>query len=649
MTRITAFLACLAVGVAVAVVPATSSSATTEPGGGLVSETPAAITPHVLNGEVLSIAAIGRTIVLAGTFTRVREYNGTTTLIRHRLLAFDSVTGRISTTFHPDPDDAVAVVIPGPANTVYVGGDFKHIGLVKRHRVARLSLATGAVIARFNAGAVNGTVQDLRLYKRRLYVAGAFTKAGGRKQGVLTTLRPATGKAQRYLQLAFRGVHRRGLGVPMVVKIDIAPRQRRLVAIGNFRRVGHRRHEQIVMLRLNRRGARLDPFDAPMYRATCSGSFFTYVRALDFSTDGAYFVVGTTGGVTGPTTPCDTVARFETGSRGAVSPSWIDHTGGDTILSVEATPSAVYVGGHQRWFNNPNGRNNAAPGAVSRTGIGALSPVNGLPFSWDPTHQLGVGIFDLLLTPTGLWVGSDTDQIAHTYHPRIGLLLPNGLRYPAVSTPVLPALTYLSLGDDLRARRFDGRTAGPSTELAAQPDQPTWSQVTGAFMLGGWLYVGARDGTFTRRTFDGTTYGAPQAVATSDRIVPLADWHRDLSVLTGLFYDRGRIYYTLPGSRALYYRYFNPESGVVGAVRLIASGPAGAFDPRQVRGMFVAGNALYWSTASGALHRMGWVQTAQAARAAGVAATVGGPNVDGVDWSTGIVFVGQGTASGRGG
>jgi hypothetical protein len=649
MSRITAFLGCLVVSFGLAVVPVSSGSAVTDPGGGLVSETPAANTPQVLNGEVLSIASIGRTIVLAGTFTRVREYNSTTTLIRHRLLAFDSVTGRISTTFHPDADHAVNVVVPGPANTVYVGGDFKHIGLVKRHRVARLSLATGAVIARFNAGAVNGTVQDLRLYRKRLYVAGAFTKAGGSKQGVLTTLRPTTGKAQRYLQLPFRGVHRRGLGVPMVVKIDIAPRQRRLVAVGNFRRVGHRRHEQIVMLRLNRHAARLDPFDVPLYRAACSGSFFTYVRDVDFSTDGAYFVVGTTGGVTGPTTPCDSIARFETGSRGAVAPSWIDRTGGDTILSVEATPSAVYVGGHQRWLNNPYGRNSAAPGAVSRTGIAALSPVNGLPFSWDPTHQLGVGIFDLLLTPAGLWVGSDTDQIAHTYHPRIARLLPNGLRYPAVSTPVLPALTYLSVGDDLMSRRFDGRTAGPATALAVLPNEPAWSQVSGAFMLGGRLYVGGRDGSFTRRTFDGAAFGVPEPVATSDRIVPLADWHHDLSVLTGMFYDRGRIYYTLPGSPALYYRYFNPESGVVGATRLIASGPAGAFDPRQVRGMFVAGNALYWTTATGTLRRMGWVQTPQAARATGVAVTVSGPVKDGVNWSTGIVFVGEGTASGRGG
>ena len=647
MMRMTALLCSLAVSGALALVPVRSASAVTDPGGGLVSETPAANTPEVLNGEVRSVAAIGRTIVVGGSFTHVRAAGSTTTVVRRRLLAFDAITGQISTTFHPYVDLPVDVVIPGPNGTVYVGGDFRRINGVKRHRIARLSLATGAVITRFNAGAVDGTVQDLRLQGRHLWVAGAFTKAGGRKQTALTTLRPVSGKAQRYLQLPFRGTHLPRRGVTMVAKLAFAPRQRRLIAIGNFLKVGGKRHEQIVMLRLTRRGVRLSRFDTPFYRTRCSSNYWSYVRDVDFSPDGSYFVVGTTGGLIGGA-PCDSVARFETGpALPGIRPSWVDRTGGDSILAVDVTPSAVYVGGHPRWFNNPSGRNTPGPGAVSRTGIAALSPVNGLPFTWDPTHQLGIGIFDLLLTSTGLWVASDTDQIAHTYHPRIARLLPGGITFPAVSTPVLPASVYLAAGDTLSRRHFDGRTAGPATALPpASPNEPDWSQAGGAFMLGSWLYVGSHDGTFTRRTFDGTSYGVPEPVATSDRIAPLADWRHDLTAMTSLTYDRGRIYYTLTGSPALYYRYFNAQSGVVGATRQIASGPVGAFDPRRVRGMFVAGNALYWSTAPGVLHRMPWVQTAQAARAAGVAVTVGGP---GVDWSTGTVFVGQGTASGRGG
>ena len=83
---------------------------------------------------------------------------------------------------------------------------------------------------------------------------------------------------------------------------------------------------------------------------------------------------------------------------------------------------AVYVQGHQRWLDNPFGRDSAGPGAVSRPGIGAIDPVTGKATSWNPTKERGVGGKDLYVTSQGLWVGSDTNYIGGEFHPRLALM-----------------------------------------------------------------------------------------------------------------------------------------------------------------------------------------------------------------------------------
>ena len=83
----------------------------------------------------------------------------------------------------------------------------------------------------------------------------------------------------------------------------------------------------------------------------------------------------------------------------------------------------MYVQGHQRWLNNPQGRDSAGPGAVSRPGIGAINPSTGLVLpTWNPTKTRGVGGKDLLVTPQGLWVASDSCTIAGETRCRVALL-----------------------------------------------------------------------------------------------------------------------------------------------------------------------------------------------------------------------------------
>jgi hypothetical protein len=78
--------------------------------------------------------------------------------------------------------------------------------------------------------------------------------------------------------------------------------------------------------------------------------------------------------------------------------------------------------------------------------------------------------------------------------------------------------------------------------------------------------------------------------------------------VTGMFLDNGRIYYTVNGDPNLFYRYFTPESGEVGAVQLVASPPADGFDWGSVRGMTFAQGKVYVARTDGSLYSIGWAE-----------------------------------------
>jgi hypothetical protein len=88
----------------------------------------------------------------------------------------------------------------------------------------------------------------------------------------------------------------------------------------------------------------------------------------------------TSGGVD---TTFDTAARFDLRGTGMHRPLWVNWTGGDSLYSVADTGSAVYVGGHQRWMDNPQGHETAGPGAVERPGIAAINPITGKATPWN--------------------------------------------------------------------------------------------------------------------------------------------------------------------------------------------------------------------------------------------------------------------------
>ncbi len=80
-----------------------------------------------------------------------------------------------------------------------------------------------------------------------------------------------------------------------------------------------------------------------------------------------------------------------------------------------------------------------------------------------------------------------------------------------------------------------------------------------------------------------------------------------------MFYDNGRIYYTVAktgtasaNNNKLYYRYFNPESEIVGANLFVASTGGEGINWGNVRGMTMASGKLIYALTDGRLYSVNW-------------------------------------------
>jgi PKD repeat protein len=571
----------------------------------IVSADPVDFTPNLVDGDVQSIVQIGDRIFIGGNFTQVKEAGSQTVVERDRVLAFDAASGKIDEGFKPAADGEVSVLLPAAdGKSIYLGGMFTHIDGVDMKVLARLDINTGRPVPGFTPD-VDARVKDLRLSGGRLWVGGNFTTVDGVARPALATLNPDTGRRDDFQALPFSGTQNGG--TTLVYKMDITPDGSRLVAVGNFTTVDGQSHPQAVMFDLTGTSARLADWSTGVYGASCSAAFDSYMRDVDFSPDGTFFVISTTGAAGGTSKMCDTQARWETAATGTdLRPTWTTFTGGDTTYAIEITDRAVYVGGHFRWSNNPFGSDSAGQGAMDRSGIAALDPASGMPYQWNPGRTRGVGVFDLLSTPEGLWMASDTDIAGGETHQKLAMFpTSGGETLPGWNTGGLPGNVYsggTTLLNRLQHRSFDGTTAGSVVSDGAGGID--WRTVRGAFMINDDLYTGSSSGEFDKRGFDGHTFGTATAVNAADQLANESDWHNEVRNLKGMFYANGRIYYT-HGTSTLSYRGFNPESGVVAALEVTATGNLPGVDWRTVGGMFTAGGYLYYvSLTDGRLRRL---------------------------------------------
>jgi hypothetical protein len=410
-------------GIAVMLAATAMGTADASPAiGRVVSTNPVNYTPNITNGAAYKSAEANGMLYVGGSFTSVTSAAGTTptgTFTRNHILAFNAATGSISTSFAPNVNGDVWAIVPS-GTSLYIGGSFSSVNGVARRGLAKIDATTGAVDTSFNAALTSGNVTEAALVSGRLIISGTFPKK-------ILAVNPASGANTGYINVAVTGSVASNAGPVEVYRFAVNPAGTKLVGVGNFTTVGGATHYRAFMLDLGSTAASVSAWRyTPLQQMCAASSLPDYMRDVDFSPDGSYFVFVSTGfvplsGQVGIAL-CDAASRFETANLSPARPTWINYTGGDTLHSVAVTDQAVYVQGHQRWLNNPQGRDNAGPGAVSRPGIGAIDPTTGLALAWNPTKDRGVGGKDLLVTARGLWVASDTAHIGHETRMRIALL-----------------------------------------------------------------------------------------------------------------------------------------------------------------------------------------------------------------------------------
>ncbi len=448
-------------------------------------DVPSKKTPWVLDGEVSKIVQVGGTMIAGGLFTQVADPMNGTPYARQNLFAFDATTGLVSQTFNPTVDGQVQQLMPGPTpGTVYVAGDFTKINGKGPNHLQLLDVSTGQAVPSFKAPSTNGGIETMELLaNNRLFIGGFFTRIGSLAHGQLGTLDATTGALDPFLDLTVDGHHNNsgsGAQAPIGIRESgVTPAGDRLVVVGNFRTVGGLARDQIVMLDLTGPTATVSPdWYTTRYTPICAPrAFDSYMRDVEMSPDGSFFVVATTGGPNAGTL-CDAASRFETYAVGtALQPTWVANSGGDTLWGVEITRSAVYVGGHNRWMNNPNGSDKAAQGAVPRPGLSALDPQTGVPLKWNPgRNPRGEAAYEIYETDAGIWITSDTDWVGNRRYqrPRIAFFpYAEGYDTASKSTGSLPGNVYV--GAPVASSNILYRINAGGAAIAASDNGPDWA------------------------------------------------------------------------------------------------------------------------------------------------------------------------------
>ena len=434
--------ALIAVGAAGALcLPAAPALAATGP----VSPTPVAGTPTLVatgtTEEIRQIADCGGTMYAVGTFTQISGWNGssTQTFTRNRIFSFSDTAPFTITSWDPNVNGTVnTIALSADCSDAYIGGQFTSVGGTAVKNIAEIDTVTGAVVPGFKHSA-NGQVETMRLVNGHLLTGGFFTSINNSTANpYYTSLNPTTGKDDGFLNLnisghiIFKGVKN---NATEVYNQQLSHGGTLVLVEGDFTSVGGQNRRQIFMIDVSGTKAALTGWTSPQFDGSdpngtlnandkyfnCGASHPFYIHAAAWSPDDQKIYIADTGvkpilwnGTAPLVGLCDAAAAFPA-TQSQVFSNWIAYDGCDSLYSVATGGDAVYVAGHNRWFNNQNACNKAGSGSIPDPGLAGLTlgATGGSLILNSPgtaglySRSRGHGADDMLLNGDGLWVASD--------------------------------------------------------------------------------------------------------------------------------------------------------------------------------------------------------------------------------------------------
>ena len=399
---------------------------------GHVSPNPAkgtpALAPTGATEQVRQIVQCRGTMYAVGTFTKI-EWGGKT-YSRHNAFSFSATSPYRIKSWNPDVNGQVnSIALTPDCGQAWLGGSFTKVAGTPVGNIAKVSASSGAVVKSWahNANKVVATI----LYpgNGHLLVGGAFTSINGSSRSYYASLNPSTGRDDGYLNLTISGHYvfpGSGGNSTDIYKQELSPRHNHALVEGVFTSVQGQSRQQIFMLDLGASHGTVSAWNSSEFSRHCSTGHPFYIKAAAWSPDQSTVYIATTGfhpfnwNHSFPLTGlCDVAAAFPATQTGGLHHKWINYTGCDSLYAAATDGSTVYVGGHERWADNPRACNKPGQGAIPAPGMAGFTPGGSLLTNSSGSQgryrrARGLGADDMLRTAAGLWIASDNLAGANT-------------------------------------------------------------------------------------------------------------------------------------------------------------------------------------------------------------------------------------------